>query len=173
MAMETSPREIAEAWRPQRPGKRSTKDIRDAIVEPEWGGMRVVAALTEDEAALYRDGGDVVAPDELLRALLDAFQAVEAVVEGHVTTSALRSSAGAFPAMPKVERPPILIPKWIRSDVKDDPYIQARDHEKATARLEPSVRDALERGERHAFVATDLLWVDGASLADVPLLERR
>jgi ATP-dependent DNA ligase len=173
MAMETSPREIAEAWRPQRPGKRATKDIRDAIVEPEWGGMRVAAALTENEAALYRDGGDVVAPDELLQALLDAFQAIEAVVEGHVTTSALRSSAGAFPTMPKVERPPILIPKWIRNDVKDDPYVQARDYEKATARLEPSVRDALERGERHAFVATDLLWVDGASLADVPLLERR
>jgi ATP-dependent DNA ligase len=75
--------------------------------------------------------------------------------------------------MPKVERPPILVPKWIRKDVKDDPYVQARDYEQAEARLEPSVRDALERGERHAFVATDLLWIDGTSLADVPLLERR
>ena len=35
------------------------------------------------------------------------------------------------------------------------------------------MREALERGERHAFVATDLLWIDGESLLDVPLLERR
>jgi ATP-dependent DNA ligase len=173
MATETTARDIAQVWRPQRPGRRATKDIPDAIVEPDWGGMRTVAALTEDEASLFRDGGEVVAPDELLQALLDAFQAVEAVIEGHVTTAALRSSAGAFPTMPKVERPPILVPKWIRNDVKDDPYVQARDYEQAEARLEPSVRDALERGERHAFVATDLLWIDGTSLADVPLLERR
>ena len=33
--------------------------------------------------------------------------------------------------------------------------------------------EALARGERHAFVATDLLWLDGTSLADVPLLERK
>jgi hypothetical protein len=165
--------DIATAWQPQRPGRRGAKDIPDAIVEPDWGGMRVVAALSENEAALFRDGGEVPVPDELLQALLDGFRAVEAVIEGHVTTSALRSSAGAFPTMPKVERPPILVPRAIRQDVKDDPFVRARDYEQAAARLEPAVREALERGERHAFVATDLLWVDGTSLADVPLLERR
>jgi hypothetical protein len=72
-----------------------------------------------------------------------------------------------------VERPPILVPRAIRRDVKDDPYVRARDYEQAASRLEPTVREALERGERHAFVATDLLWLDGQSLADVPLLERR
>ena len=173
MATETHPRAIAEAWEPQRPGRRGPGDIADAIVEPDWGGMRAVAALTDDEAALYRGGGVVPVPDELLQALLDAFGAVDAVIEGHVTTAALRSSTGAFPSMPKVERPPILVPRAIRRDVKDDPYVRARDSEQAAARLEPAVREALEAGERHAFVATDLLWVDGQSLADVPLLERR
>ena len=90
-----------------------------------------------------------------------------------MTTAALRSSTGAFPTMPTVERPPILVPRAIRKDVKDDPFVRARDYEQAAARLEPAVREALERGERHAFVATDLLWLDGSSLADVPLLERR
>ena len=172
MATET-PRDVAMAWQPQRPGRRGAKNIPDAIVEPDWGGMRVVAALTEDSVALYSDGGEVPVPDELLQALLDAFGAGEAVVEGHVTTAALRSSTGAFPKMPAVERPPILVPRAIRKDVKDDPFVHARDYEQAAARLEPAVREALERGERHAFVATDLLWVDGSSLADVPLLERR
>lgn len=173
MTDDTHPREIAEAWQPQRPGRRGAKDIPDAIVEPDWGGMRVVAALTEDEAALYRGGGQVVAPDELLRALLDTFSAIDAVIEGHLTTAALRSSEGAFPRMPKVERAPMLVPRALRRDVKDDPYVHARDYEAATERLEPAVREALERGERHAFVATDLLWLDGQSLLDVPLLERR
>lgn len=173
MAEDPHPRDIAAAWQPQRPGRRGAKDIPDAIVEPDWGGMRVVAALTEDEAALYRGGGEVAVPDELLQALLDGFSAEGAVVEGHVTRAALRSSEGAFPTMPKVERPPILVPRALRRDVKDDPFVRARDYEQAAERLEPTVRESLERGERHAFVATDLLWVDGTSLFDVPLLERR
>ena len=173
MADDPNPREIAAAWIPQRPGRRGAKDIPDAVVEPDWGGMRVAAELTEDEAQLFRDGGEVPAPDELLRALLDGFGAVDAVIEGHVTTTALRSSEGAFPSMPTVERPPILVPRALRKDVKDDPYVRARDYEAAAARMEPSVREALERGERHAFVATDLLSVDGQALFDVPLLERR
>ncbi len=49
----------------------------------------------------------------------------------------------------------------------------ARDHESRAAATLPGVLEALERGERHAFVATDLLWLDGESLVDVPLLERK
>jgi hypothetical protein len=173
MSDEPASRAVAEAWQPQRPGRRAAKDIPDAIVEPDWGGMRAVAALSIDEVALFGPGGQLPAPDELLRALLDNFLAVEAVVEGSVTTSALRSSEGVFPTAPSVERPPILVPRALRRNVKDDPYVHARDYEAAAAHLEPLVRESLERGERHAFVATDLLWLDGQSLLDVPLLERR
>ena len=34
--------------------ERAPRDIPDAIVEPDWGGVRVVVALTRDEAALVR-----------------------------------------------------------------------------------------------------------------------
>lgn len=168
-----SPRDIAAAWQPQLPGKRPTRAIPDAIVEPDWGGARVVAALTGDEAALYSHGEEIAVPRELLHALLDAFTAVDAVIEGHLTTAALRSSEGAFPPSPRVERPPILVPPRFRQGVKDDPFLLARDHETRARAIEPEVLEALEGGERHAFVATDLLWLDGQSLTEIPLLERK
>lgn len=173
MAADPTPREIAMAWQPERVGRRSIRDLGDAIVEPEWGGVRVAACLTVDTASLWRDGLEVPVPDELPAALVDAFRAVAAVVEGHLTTVALQSGDGALPALPSVERPPLLIPRGIRKGVKDDPFVAARDHESRSAAIEPGVREALGHGERHAFVATDLLWLDGVSLVDVPLLERK
>jgi ATP-dependent DNA ligase len=173
MAVDSPVTQVAAAWRPQRPGRRAPKDIPDALVEPEWGGARVVAALAEDRVALYKDGQEVAVPEEMLQALLDGFGALDALVEGHVTTAALRTGEGAFPAAEKVERPPILVPRLSRPSVKDDPYVRARDHEAEQARIEPLTIDALARGERHVFVATDLLWLDGQSLHDVPLLERK
>lgn len=173
MADDPTPREFAMAWRPERAGRRSIRDLGDAIVEPEWGGVRVAACLTVGAAEVWRDGTEVAVPDELPAALVDAFRALDAVVEGHLTTVALQSGEGALPALPTVERPPILIPRGLRKGVKDDPFVAARDHASRAAATEPGVREALERGERHAFVATDLLWLDGESLVNVPLLERR
>jgi ATP-dependent DNA ligase len=173
MAIDFAPAPVASAWRPQRPGRLGARDIHDAIVEPDWGGIRVVAALTTNEAAVYRDGAVVSVPEEILQALLDGFEALGAVIEGHVTTTALRSGEGAFIEAPRVERPPILVPRVFRSSVKDDPYVHSRDHEVASEQAAPVTIEALARGDRHAFVATDLLWLDGQPLDDVPLLERK
>ena len=173
MSVDRLPAEVAALWRPQRPGRFGARDIPDALVEPDWGGLRVVAALTVDDAAMYREGEVVSVPAELLQALLDGFGAVNAVVEGHITTAALRSGEGAFPEAEHVERPPILVPRVFRSNVRDDPYVHSRDHEVATEKAIPVTLQALARGEKHAFVATDLLWIDGEPLDDVPLLERK
>jgi hypothetical protein len=168
-----APRAVAAAWRPQLPGRRRARDIPDAIVEPEWGGLGVAAALTRDEAALYAHGEEVRVPGSLLRALRDAFAAVDAVIEGHLTTMALRGSEGAYPAPPSVERPSILVPQAVRDRMREDPNARARDHVSRALRAEPSTLAALEAGVPHAFVGTDLLWIDGQSLLDVPLLERK
>ena len=72
-----------------------------------------------------------------------------------------------------MERSPIVVPRVFRSSVKDDPYVHSRDHEIATEKAAPVTMGALARGETHAFVATDLLWLDGQPIDDVPLLERK
>jgi ATP-dependent DNA ligase len=167
------PRTVAERWEPERPGARRTSDVRDPIVEPDWGGARVVAAITRDEAAIYARGAEVAAPEELLRAILDAFRAADAVVAGNLTTEAFRTSQGVYPAPPPVARPPLLLPRVFRQAVRDDPYIVARNQAAARDALEPRVVAALERGERHAFVATDLLLLDGQPIDEIPLLERK
>lgn len=175
MSMRTEPtaRGIAAAWEPQRPGRRAAKDIVDPLVEPAWGGARVVAAITIDEAALYRAGEELAAPPAILAALVEAFTAVEAVVEGHLTTEVLSSGTGVGAPMPKIELPPLLIPRGVFKSVKDDPYIKGREYAHREALAAASVLQAIEDGIPHAFVATDLLWLDGTPLDDIPLLERR
>jgi hypothetical protein len=165
--------ELATAWRPQRPGRRPVREIFDALVEPDWAGARVVTALTPARASVVHEGEVVEVPDDLLQALLDGFSATGALVEGSLTAQALRGGEAAAPPSVKVERPPILVPRFVRPNVEDDPYVRARDHESRVQTMEPAILDALEHGERHAFVATDLLWLDDVPLDDVPLLERK
>lgn len=173
MAPDPTPRDIAAAWQPQRPGRRAVKEIGDPLVEPAWGGVRVAAAVTADEAALYRAGQELAVPAEVRRALTGGLNAVEAVLEGHLTTAALQDGTGVGAAMPRIDRPPLLVPRGLFRSVKDDPYVRARDYAKREEQIAASVVEDIAHGIRHAFVITDLLWVDGEALLDLPLLERR
>ena len=173
MAVDTDLLDLAAAWRPQRPGRLAHTKIVDALVEPDWVGLHVVVALTADGAVFVHDGEAITVPAELPPAMIDAFDAFDALVEGRLTTKALESGEGVLPSMAGVERPPILVPRAVRNKVQDDPYVQARDHEAREEAAASPVLAGLARGERHVFVATDLLWLDGTPLDDVPLLERK
>lgn len=173
MAVDTDLLELAAAWRPERPGREAHRRIVDALVEPDWLGLHVVAALSADDVVFVHDGEAIPVPAELPPALVGAFDAVDALVEGRLTIKALESGEGALPAMVNVERPPILVPRVVRKSIQDDPFVRARDHEARAQAGAAPVLAALARGERHAFVATDLLWLDGSPLDDVPLLERK
>ncbi len=142
-------------------------------MEPAWGGLRVVVALTRSDATVHVRGEMVAVPDELRRALVQAFRAEEAVVEGHLTAEALRSGEGAFPGSPQLERPAILVPRGLLQRVRNDPAARAREHAARELAGEREAREELERGEPQAFVAIDLLWLDGQSLEGLPLLERK
>jgi hypothetical protein len=173
LAVGTELLELAAAWRPQRPGREPHRKIADAIVEPDWRGLRVVCALGADGAVFVYDGASIAVPAELPSAMVDAFGAQDALVEGVLTTKALESGEGVLPPMPGIERPPILIPRIARKSVQDDPYVRARDHGAREDAIAGPALASLDHGDRHAFVATDLLWLDGTPLDDIPLLERK
>lgn len=164
--------DIAAGWRPQRPGRRRPRDIRDALVEPEWEGLRVVAAIGARQAVFVHEGDAVTVPAELHQAAVEAFNAAEALVEGRLTTRALVTGEGVELPRTEVERPSLLLPRGLGKR-KDDPYVRSRDHERLAVAEAPQVLDALASGVRHAFVAIDLLWLDGTALEDIPLLERK
>lgn len=164
-------RDVAAAWQPQLPGDRAAREIPDAIVEPAWGGVRVAIAFEGEDVDAFAHGEALAMPGDVVAALRDAFRAMNAVIEGHLTPEAFRSDEGAFPAQPAVQRPSLFIPRALRGGGRDD--LPSRDRERTVLAGEAAALEALARGERLAFVATDLLWLDGESLLDVPLLERK
>lgn len=171
--MTADPRAIAAEWRPQFPGRRSASEIRDPIVEPDWGGLRVVVAFDHGTAEVYRYGDRLDVPRSLEEALGYAFEAVDGVVEGHLTKRAFDTGIGAFPAQDPVSRPLFSMPRFLSRGRDKDPYIYGRRHSAEEEERAPDILEALAAGEDHAFVATDLLWLDGETLLDVPLQERK
>ncbi len=153
-------------WRPQTVKQgRYVPEVRDPILEPIWSGTRVLAhyhdSENEDEWGQvlvldeYGDDASMDAPqavDQLRRAI----KATEAVVDGVITQEATaggeNTAIGLFPTVNPLRK--FFLGGTPDSDVKYEP-----------------------RGPRRpgaaAFVAVDLLSVDGQPLFDVALLERK
>jgi hypothetical protein len=158
-------------WRPQLArDHRHAPPITDPLVEPAWDGLHVLAHLGTSEAApaapspdaapsvMHIDllGEDVTLEEpEVVRALAHSLLAIDAVVDGFLTRQATRGGEGATLSLrADVSSLGTLISR--RADVD----VRRRDSELPD---EPSV----------AFVAVDLLRIDGQELFDVPLLERK
>ncbi len=172
MAIDPALRELAARWRPQRPGPRRPRDIRDALVEPRWDGLPVVAAVGEQDAEFVHAGAEVTVPAALLRALGEAFNASGALVEGHLTTRAMDSGEGVQVPSAPAERPSLFIPRALRRG-KDEASRRRAERERLASAEAAAVLEALAGGTPHAFVAIDLLWLDGMALDGIPLLERK
>ncbi len=149
-------------WRPQVPLlTRRAPAISDPIVEPLWSGTRTLLhyeagpdGLPRRLALIDSDGQDVTArepslADEIGRSIL----AHDAVVDGILTVQATRSGEGAsIIHQAAIGRGSIFMPRDAGIDVeRKDAYPD----------------------QVLAFVALDLLQVDGQPLFDLPLLERK
>jgi len=155
-------------WRPQLAReRRHAPTIQDPVVEPAWEGLHVLAHL----GAASEGGQAVAAPavrlidilgeevtheePEVVRALAENLLAAEAVVDGFLTRQATRGGEGAALSLrADVSSLGTLISRRADVDVRR-PDSELPD--------EPSV----------AFVAVDLLRIDGQELFDIPLLERK
>jgi ATP dependent DNA ligase domain len=152
------------AWRPQaaRPSRRS-RPVRDPVIEPHWQGAHVLVHLDADRRAadggtwcvILDEYGDDVTGEEpaVAAAVRAAVRAGEAVLDGFLTDQATRSGT-TVSALPIARRTGnIVMGHRLDTDV-------------APPQDDGAVRPV-------AFVAVDLLRVDGQELFDIPLLERK
>ena len=159
--------DLLEDLRPQSYAMVRTDRIANPIVEPQWGGVRVLAAI-EDAAVAVRDevGQPVTDRPEVDRALGGAVRARTAILDGYLT----KQPTGEI----VYTTPPLDVPSISAFIAK--PFIgirrdRAQERKDQEAQLAEAATFSDE--DRVAFVAIDLLRLDGDSLLDVPLLERK
>jgi bifunctional non-homologous end joining protein LigD len=147
------------AWRPLRPlVTRVPVTVTDPIVEPLWTGTRVLhhfeAASSQPVCVIDGQGDDVtLALPEVVRQLVVAIEADDAVVDGVLTTEATRSGEGTAPIQES------------RSSTMG--FLMSREATVEVLRKDKDLDHVV------ALVAVDLLRIDGEPLLDIPLLERK
>ena len=163
--------EVARGWRVQRFGRRGQHEVPDPIVEPLWDGPRVLVAIEGEVAATFHEGTRLAGPAEILEQLAQVATAAALVAEGHLTPQALGTGEGAM------LEPPEQTPSWrarmfgTMGTGRRDALLAEKEEANRIARRDERVV-AGDAGPL-AFVATDLLWLEGEELIDVPLLERK
>jgi bifunctional non-homologous end joining protein LigD len=149
-------------WRPQEPlVTRTPVTIRDPVVEPLWTGERVLVHVDHPKGArvrmIDRYGIDLAPVDaDIAAAIGEAVLADDAILDGVLTADASRAGVGTA-IVPEAHRPTA---SSLLGSIAGEPGITV------------TRRGDEEPAGPEAFVAFDLLHMDGQSLLDVPLLER-
>jgi len=160
---------VTETWRPMAFGQMGPHKIADPVCEPLWGGRRVLVEVRDGEVVIRgTDGEEVEGYEDLRRAIADAALADELVIDGSLLPAPLRDTEGARVrvGMDSVQSP---ADRAKHMFIGESPITTRReDLARADEARLPAPGD-----EPAALVATDLLWIDGQSLLDVPLLERK
>lgn len=149
-----------EQWRPQQYGKGAGR-TRDAIIEPSWGGVRVLARYDGSGTKLTDEVGlDCTAEFAgIAEAIAAAALAGELVLDGFLTVQP--TQLGDASPIPQEWTP---TPGQMVAQYLVGSHIASR-------RTTPE--RPLDPDRPIAFVAVDLLSIDGSRLLDVPLLERK
>lgn len=176
MNVETRPRDAAAAaasWRPMGFGLRPARHVDNPVVEPAWGGPRVLVLVAGDTVEARDEYGSPRAIRDDLRAALGAALGATgtttALLDGHLTAAVVTDTTGVsvgFEILDEV-RP---------ADVGRQMLMgggSRRDRRRDRIEADMARRAAPPVDEPVALVAIDLLWIDDDSLIDVPLLERK
>jgi bifunctional non-homologous end joining protein LigD len=147
-------------------GRRRSGDVPQPLIEPLWEGIRVLVHVEPGGVARIVDGGgtDLTSRNADVAAMVaSAVDAETAVFDGYLTAQATRSGAGA--AIVVVEAP-------TASQMVGQMFL-GKSGERAISGAASAPELPHDRGELVAFVAVDLLELDGTDLLGVPLLERK
>ncbi|HEY1168885.1 MAG TPA: hypothetical protein VGE81_07940, partial [Candidatus Limnocylindrales bacterium] len=146
-------------WRPQRFGRKG-RVMRDAIIEPGWSGVRVLARFDGGDTRLMdEEGVDCTAEfADVANAITAAALAEEFILDGFLTVEPTQIVAGAPPREIQAPTSGQMLTQWI---------VGSRIARTATPERH------LDPNQPIAFVAVDLLRIEGSPLLDVPLLERK
>jgi hypothetical protein len=155
-------------WRPMAFGNESPKRIKDPLCEPLWGGRRVLIDIVRGDVGIRDVGGDPVAGHAALReALARSAFATELLVDGYLLPAPLRETMGAE-ATPGMDSIPTARQIGRQLFLGGGTNRRREELEREARRQVELPPDAPA-----AFVAVDLVWLDGEPLIDVPLLERK
>lgn len=169
MSLTRSSASHPQTWRPMAFGNREPKHIRDPLCEPLWAGRRALVHVGPDGVTIRDEEAAELEGFEALReALRTSNLAIDLVIDGYLMPGPLRSNPVADPA-PGAES--MLSPGQLARQMFVGGGGSNRRRE-AIERAEAR-RVVLEPEGPTAYVAIDLLWLDGQPLLDLPLLERR
>jgi ATP-dependent DNA ligase len=131
-------------------------EIKDPIIEPAWQGLRVLAHYKSGGVVLIDiDGNDVTRQfSEIVDALAKSIYAQDAVIDGVLTDQATAAGEG--------------VGIVTTAEISPVGMLLGRPAEVGVAAVQGRTP-----GTDVAFVALDLLALDGEQLFDLPLLERK
>jgi len=162
------------AWRPQRFGTGNPKKIVDPLIEPFWPGIRVLVRIglggevrgplgapieiVDEDGVPLAGVADVADIEEALAA---AVRSAKVVIDGYLTGLATRPTEGIALQGPKAPS---------AADMATQAFLGSAGQGK---RRELARQHTAAAAGPLAFVATDLLLLDGEPILDIPLLERK
>ena len=166
---EPEPIRLARALRPQTFGRTSVDRIREPVVEPFWPGQRVIVGFAGETALVLADGAPVDAQERIAWHLVDQLgrAADGAVLDGTLTKQSVEDSVGIYTGPDDLPSTGKLIAQSMVGTRRNRTEELAKEQEAALAARTFADTDVVN------LVVTDLLWLDGQSLLDVPLLERK
>ena len=157
-----------DTWRPMAFGLQEPKRIRDPLCEPLWSGRRVLAEVAPGRVTLRdEDGVELDGYDRLRAALAESAYATDAVVDGYLLPAPIRGTVGAEAPLGMDTTP--TVGQMSRQMLLGGGTNKGREQRELDAARAVDVPPDAPA----AMVAVDVLWLDGQSLVDVPLLERK
>jgi ATP-dependent DNA ligase len=153
-----------DAWLPQPLRSSGSRSVSNPLIEPQWSGARVLAraargASGEMTVKLSGQDGEERTPEfaAVAEAIALAVLAEDAILDGYLTIEATQEGVGVMPA--GLNAP-------TRGEMATQLLVGQRGRR-------PEPEPSLDADRPIAFVAVDLLRIDGLELIDLPLLERK